>query len=156
MQRALAPLMGARGAPALHAALQWYQHSQYGAIPPTGNQWEWMKLQGHKINPCNSPLHPAVAEGLELEQGQRQLSVQEAYTPSSLCYGCGPAATEGLGLRSYRIPGGLEVCFGGGGDGQCCGERGDCTSLVHAPWQQQNVIIIALFLSLPTGHSDVA
>lgn len=118
VHRALAPLLGARttATPALHAALQWLQHRDYGAIPPTGNQWEWMKSQGHKINPCNSPLHPAVAEGLELEQDSAELSVQEAYTPSSLCYGCGPAATEGLGLRSFRIPGGLEVgdqCQGG-------------------------------------------
>lgn len=111
--RALAPLTGIRAPQALHtalqAALQWQQQRLYGT-PSTGNQWEWMKSQGHKINPCNSPLHPAVAEGLELDTSATELSVQQAYTPNSLCFGCGPGTTEGLGLRSFRIPGGLEVC----------------------------------------------
>lgn len=108
LQRTLAPLLlqGIRAPAALHASL--LHHRPYG-VPPTGNQWEWMKSQGHKINPCNSPLHPAVAEGLELDTSANELSVQQAYTPNSLCFGCGPGATEGLGLRSFRIPGGLEV-----------------------------------------------
>ena len=105
LQRALAPLLGVR-APVLQAALQWQR--LYG-VPPTGNQWEWMKSQGHKINPCNSPLHPAVAEGLGVDTSSKELSVQQAYTPNSMCFGCGPGTTEGLGLRSFRIPGGLEV-----------------------------------------------
>lgn len=35
--------------------------------------------------------------------------MQEAYTPESDCFGCGPAASEGLRLRSFRVPGGLEA-----------------------------------------------
>ena len=40
-------------------------------------------------------LHPAVLEGaVEVLQDQNELSIQEAYTPHSTCYGCGagPAA----------------------------------------------------------------
>ena len=41
-------------------------------------------------NPCNSPLHPAVdAAGLEIVPDKEVLSVQEAYTPNSECFGCG-------------------------------------------------------------------
>lgn len=74
----------------------------------SGQQWEWMKSVGHKINPCNSKLHPAVTDA-GLEPGTPELPVQQAYTPGSTCFGCGPAAEGGLGLRSHRIPGGLEA-----------------------------------------------
>lgn len=63
---------------------------------------------GVKVNPCNSKLHPAVKE-LGCEPSGPELSVQEAYVPSSKCFGCGPASEDGLHLRSYRIPGGLEA-----------------------------------------------
>jgi acyl-coenzyme A thioesterase PaaI-like protein len=61
------------------------------------------------VNPCNSKLHPSVTEaGIEPES-EEEVSVQEAYTPESTCWGCGPAAADGLFLQSYRIPGGLEA-----------------------------------------------
>jgi hypothetical protein len=45
------------------------------------------------VNPCNSKLHPSVTEaGIEPES-EEEVSVQEAYTPESTCWGCGaPAA----------------------------------------------------------------
>ena len=52
------------------------------------HQWEWMRKQGHEINPCNSKLHPAVKAGL-LPASDHQLPMQEAYTPNSSCWGCG-------------------------------------------------------------------
>lgn len=67
-----------------------------------------MKEQGHKINPCNSDLHPAAEAGIKPE-GEEELPVQEAYTPQSTCWGCGPAADGGLKLRSFRIRNGLEA-----------------------------------------------
>ncbi len=46
------------------------------------------------LNPCNSPLHPAVLEGVIQPQGE-ELPVQQAYTPQSVCFGCGaPEITE--------------------------------------------------------------
>lgn len=67
-----------------------------------------MQQQGHKLNPCNSPLHPAVNAGIQPD-GNEEISVQEAYTPKSACFGCGPANEDGLGLRSFRIENGLEA-----------------------------------------------
>ncbi len=53
-------------------------------------------------------LHPAYVAGeIEVEESKRELAVQEAYTPDSQCFGCGPAAPDGLGLRSFRDSGGL-------------------------------------------------
>ena len=54
----------------------------------SAHQWEWMRKQGHEINPCNSKLHPAVKAGL-LPASDHQLPMQEAYTPNSTCWGCG-------------------------------------------------------------------
>ncbi|KAI7839781.1 hypothetical protein COHA_006581 [Chlorella ohadii] len=64
---------------------------------------------GFQVNPCNSKLHPSVTEAGIEPDSEEELSVQEAYTPESTCWGCGPAASDGLMLRSYRIPGGLEA-----------------------------------------------
>ena len=36
------------------------------------------------------------------------MGVQHAYTPDSQCFGCGPAAHDGLHLQSMRADGGLE------------------------------------------------
>ena len=55
------------------------------------HQWEWMRQQGHEINPCNSTLHPAVKAGLQ--PAADQTPVQEAYTPNSICWGCGKRRT---------------------------------------------------------------
>lgn len=51
-------------------------------------------LQGFAVNPCNSKLHPSVTEaGIEPES-EEELSVQEAYTPESTCWGCGEAPAQ--------------------------------------------------------------
>ena len=52
-----------------------------------GLKWTWLQKQGAEVNPCNSALHPAVAAGLQPRGDAR--SVQEAYNPSSQCFGCG-------------------------------------------------------------------
>lgn len=58
--------------------------------------------------PSQNRLHPAYVAGeIEVEESKRELAVQEAYTPDSQCFGCGPAAPDGLGLRSFRDSGGL-------------------------------------------------
>lgn len=72
-------------------------------------KWELLRSQGYDVNPCNSKLHPAVTEAGIVPESDEELSVQEAYTPESDCFGCGPTAAEGLHLRSFRIPGGLEA-----------------------------------------------
>ena len=60
--------------------------SCFGGLRAT-HQWEWMRQQGHEINPCNSKHHPAVKAGLQ--PAADQTPVQEAYTPNSICWGCG-------------------------------------------------------------------
>ncbi|KAI8466051.1 MAG: HotDog domain-containing protein [Monoraphidium minutum] len=90
------------GAPALWAAARGL--SQSGT---ERKRWEALKEQGHAINPCNSEHHPAAEAGLEPD-GTEVLPVQEAYTPNSTCWGCGPLAEDGLRLRSFRIKNGLE------------------------------------------------
>mmetsp|Transcript_16982 Transcript_16982/g.50903 ORF Transcript_16982/g.50903 Transcript_16982/m.50903 type:complete len:257 (-) Transcript_16982:315-1085(-) len=70
--------------------------------------WKFLATQGAVINPCNSPLHPAVQSGLQPADGE-VLSVQQAYTPNSKCFGCGQANMNGLQLRSMRIKDGLEA-----------------------------------------------
>ena len=52
-----------------------------------GLKWSWLQKQGAEVNPCNSALHPAVLAGLQPKGNER--SVQEAYNPSSQCFGCG-------------------------------------------------------------------
>lgn len=70
-------------------------------------RWEWMAAQGHKVNPCNSKLHPAAEAGMAPDGDE--MAVQDAYTPHSTCWGCGPSAAEGLRLRSFRVRNGLEA-----------------------------------------------
>ncbi len=38
-------------------------------------------------------------------------SVQEKHAPESICFGCGPANSEGLRIRSFRKENGLEMKF---------------------------------------------
>ncbi|GAX79890.1 hypothetical protein CEUSTIGMA_g7330.t1 [Chlamydomonas eustigma] len=71
--------------------------------------WQYLASRGTRLNPCNSPLHPAVDAGLPLDPAINELSVQEAYTPGSMCFGCGPAHPDGLHLSSKRIKNGLEA-----------------------------------------------
>lgn len=52
-----------------------------------------------------SPLHPAVTEAGIEPDSEEELPVQDAYTPESSCWGCGPSAPDGLRLKSFRIPG---------------------------------------------------
>jgi acyl-coenzyme A thioesterase PaaI-like protein len=40
-----------------------------------------------------------------------RVSVQQAFAPSSICFGCGPANEEGLQIESYRIENGLRMKF---------------------------------------------
>lgn len=88
-------------------------HSHYWQHAKSGNgtngRWDLLHEQGYNINPCNSKLHPAVTEAGIAPESEEEVPVQEAYTPESSCYGCGPAAEDGLHLRSFRIPGGLEA-----------------------------------------------
>lgn len=72
------------------------------------DKWRYLAAQGVKLNPCNSPLHPAAQSGLDPES-QEVLCVQEAYTPKSSCFGCGPAHPDGLRLKSFRFKYGLEA-----------------------------------------------
>ncbi|GBF99895.1 hypothetical protein Rsub_12691 [Raphidocelis subcapitata] len=58
---------------------------------------------GHVINP--SDLRPGAESGPD----GAALPVQEAYTPESACFGCGPSSEDGLRLRSFRIANGLEA-----------------------------------------------
>ena len=60
------------------------------------HSWEWMRQQGHEINPCNSKHHPAVKAGIQ--PAADQTPVQEAYTPSSICWGCGERCTVAVPL----------------------------------------------------------
>ena len=46
-------------------------------------------LQGFAVNPCNSKLHPSFTEAGIEPDSEEELSVQEAYTPESNCWGCG-------------------------------------------------------------------
>lgn len=71
--------------------------------------WKLLHKQGYEVNPCRSPLHPAVIEAGIEPDSEEELSVQDAYTPESSCWGCGPSAADGLFLKSFRIPGGLEA-----------------------------------------------
>lgn len=87
----------------------WRSHTWSSRHPRSGSQWEVLRNQGFDVNPCNSKLHPSVTDaGIEPES-EEELPVQEAYTPESNCWGCGPAAPDGLMLRSFRVPGGLEA-----------------------------------------------
>tara|TARA_B100001094_G_C18152395_1_gene784420 strand:- start:486 stop:962 length:477 start_codon:yes stop_codon:yes gene_type:complete len=43
--------------------------------------------------------------------GNGDLSVQEKYAPSSICFGCGPANERGLRIRSFRTDNGMYMEF---------------------------------------------
>ena len=73
-------------------------------------------------------------------------SLQETYAPQNQCFGCGPANTQGLRLRS--IPAGAEVvcdwqpqphhlAFEGMLNGGICGALLDCHSNWTAAWHLQ-------------------
>lgn len=65
--------------------------------------WEQLRDAGHKVNPCNSPLHPAALAGVPLASLDEAVkSIQESYDPHSLCFICGNAHPDGLKLKSFR------------------------------------------------------
>lgn len=51
------------------------------------DKWKVLVDKGYQVNPCNSKLHPAVQAGLTVVG--EEISVQQAYTPNSQCFGCG-------------------------------------------------------------------
>ena len=71
------------------------------------SRWALLKERGVNVNPCRSALHPSTDEAVDVEQGE-ELSIQQAYTPDSTCFGCGASSSDGLHLKSYRIENGLE------------------------------------------------
>ena len=78
-----------------------------GGAGDEGEQWKRLRDAGEKVNPCNSPLHPAVKAGTLAAADAPRLSVQAAYDPRGMCFGCGAwllgAATRTL-LQSQRKP----------------------------------------------------
>ncbi|MBT86044.1 MAG: thioesterase [Euryarchaeota archaeon] len=44
-------------------------------------------------------------------EDRKDLSVQEEYAPSSICFGCGPSNEKGLKIRSFRNGEGLTMEF---------------------------------------------
>ena len=84
-----------------------------GGAGPAVDSVQWKRLQeaGEKINPCNSPLHPAVKAGtLPLPSAAPRLSVQAAYDPRGMCFGCGAShrvaawRNPRAGVQSQRQP----------------------------------------------------
>mmetsp|Transcript_14699 Transcript_14699/g.41369 ORF Transcript_14699/g.41369 Transcript_14699/m.41369 type:complete len:211 (-) Transcript_14699:602-1234(-) len=67
-------------------------------------RWKLLsKATPEDVNPCNSPYHPAARlEVIQMPDEGGQLSVQDAYSPSGKCFGCGPKHDDGIGLKSYR------------------------------------------------------
>mgnify|MGYP006086229951 FL=1 len=66
---------------------------------------EWARLvhEGHDVNPCNSPKHPAALAGIPIVDGKPMLSIQASYDEHSQCFVCGNAHESGLGLKSFRV-----------------------------------------------------
>lgn len=62
--------------------------------------------QGHIAHQTNDAMYPAMT-GAEMNWTET-LSVQDAYTPLGKCFGCGPANSYGLRLKSRRAEEGLE------------------------------------------------
>jgi hypothetical protein len=61
-------------------------------------RWSRLQRQGVKVNPCNSPLHPAAVAGVAPAKPGKALSVQEAYDPQGMDFACG------TGQHSSRSP----------------------------------------------------
>ncbi|EFJ40497.1 hypothetical protein VOLCADRAFT_99697 [Volvox carteri f. nagariensis] len=81
-----------------------FARQQSNAAAGSSSSWEQLKNDGVRVNPCQSPHHPAAIEGVVELEGE-ELSVQEAYNPDSRCFGCGHAHPDGLHVQSRRIPG---------------------------------------------------
>jgi hypothetical protein len=61
--------------------------------------------QGFAVNPCNSKLHPSFTEAGIEPDSEEELSVQEAYTPESNCWGCGARC------KPHALPAALPACL---------------------------------------------
>jgi hypothetical protein len=81
-------------------------HGRGFATEKTREEWERLRRRGEKINPCNSPAHPAAIAGVEgvVNPTQPKKSIQQSYDAHSQCFVCGNARvdTDGVGLRSFR------------------------------------------------------
>jgi len=66
-------------------------------------EWAHLVHEGHDVNPCNSPKHPAALAGIPLVDGKPMLSIQASYDEHSQCFVCGNAHESGLGLKSFRV-----------------------------------------------------
>ena len=55
---------------------QWRQVREYAQSPESKGGWERLQKSGHKINPCNSPKHPAAVAGIPLADGPKDTSLQ--------------------------------------------------------------------------------
>ena len=93
--RRLAAAHRALAAPSLlRGAASWPAHStpprDGGEGAASGEEWLRLSRRGEKVNPCNSPFHPAAAAGtLPAAEAAPRLSVQQAYDPRGMCFGCG-------------------------------------------------------------------
>ena len=69
-------------------------------------EWERLRERGERINPCNSPAHPAALAGVEgaVNPTEPPKSIQQSYDAHSQCFVCGNARPppDGVGLRSFR------------------------------------------------------
>ncbi len=74
-----------------------------------------------------------------VERDPRELSVQERFSPNSICFGCGPANEKGLHIRSFAegerlvatwTPESHHQAFPGMLNGGICGALLDC----HSNW----------------------
>ncbi len=94
-----------------HVTCRWTETDITGARSAStsshNSRWGLLKDRGVSVNPCRSALHPSAEEGIPIEEGE-ELPIQQAYTPSSECFGCGPSSSDGLHLKSHRIENGLE------------------------------------------------
>lgn len=106
-QTICASLVGVRALDVLDRQLRHESDSSNSAA--RSKQWKLLHHQGYDINPCNSPLHPAVTVAGIKPENSEEVCVQEAYTPESVCFGCGPSAPDGLKLQSFRRGDGLEA-----------------------------------------------
>lgn len=72
----------------------------------TKAEWENLQKRGEKINPCNSPAHPAAVAGVVgvLNPTEPPKSIQQSYDAHSQCFVCGNARPppDGVGLQSFR------------------------------------------------------
>lgn len=72
--------------------------SQANVAAAKKSTWKTLQDQGFDVNPCGSWHHPAVKAGLRPAENEK--SIQEAYTPSSTCFGCGTVYSSYSGAHN--------------------------------------------------------